>query len=135
MSERLEESRASLFIARHVNAPRDYEAYKNEVVTQWRAAARGNEHGQQELSGFWLRRNGNSYNQFQAHIDYYLPDDDGFKSRAAIDISADSIVPEIQVWAVRDESDEPHVLSNEAYNMPALERAITLVETLAIELH
>ncbi|MEO6513924.1 MAG: hypothetical protein ABIR37_04540 [Candidatus Saccharimonadales bacterium] len=123
-------SHASIFFYQHVAVPKDYTAYVEQVTTAWRdrVVAEG---PSEAPRGFWLRTNGVSGSVFGAHINFLVPRGDGFGGIAAIDIADD----EVQVWQPKGEgSDEPVVTTSEAYTLPALGRAIDLIEQHAKQL-
>jgi hypothetical protein len=124
------QSRAANFAEQHIQAPDDYAKYFEEVVAEWQASKTATTNGAPQKSGFWLRSNGDSYDEFAAHINYMAPSGTGFGCLAAIDIANEGDETIIQVWAAKSGgSGEPEVVSAEPYSPEALERAITLAES------
>lgn len=130
MSEQLNESRAARFEQLHIYPPVDYDTYCDEMITQWQEGVEESIENNEPIKAMWLRRNGESYTEFAAHVDYVLPDTEYPRYFASIDVENDGGRAEIQVWLPNEDgSGEPIVASAEPYDMDSLERAISLVES------
>lgn len=123
------ESRIRRFTEIHVHIPQDYEAYREEMVEQWRERAEAAWLKDEPIAPMWLRRNGESGAEFSAHIDYLIPMATEVRYLAAIDISDQYV----QVWLpAEDGSGEPVVSLSEPYDDESLMRAIELVEATVL---
>lgn len=124
------EDGAKRFAELHIHAPVDYDMYIEEMLEQWRENAEDAAEGQRPIRPMWLRRNGDDYNEFAAHIDYLMPMTDGAVYVAAIDISSDGGPPEVQVWLPSENSSgEPVIATEEPYCLDSLARAIEFAES------
>lgn len=130
MSEKISDtSQATKFENTHVHAPANYDSYLQEMTSQWKQQAEEALQTGNPMLPMWLRRNGDSYTEFAAHIDYVIPVADGFRYLAALDISSDGDHPRLQIWMPKaDGSGEPIVAQEEAYNLDSLQRALDYVE-------
>jgi hypothetical protein len=132
MSERLQVdlSRAEEFQALHVHLRTDHETYSVEMLEQWKENAEKATKEGKSIRPFWLRRTDEMGSEFGAVIDYILPTHEGFMYLAAIDIDGSGGQTDISViMPSEDGSNEPIPMSNEAYTLPALQRAIEYIET------
>ncbi len=121
--------RAGRFAELHVHIPRDYDTYFQEICEQWVESAEDALEDGKSIRPMWLRRNAADTSEFSAHIDYFMPMEDEPRYFAAIDISSDGGVSEIQVWMPSpDGSGEPVVASTEVYTLESLGRAVEYVE-------
>lgn len=124
--------RAQEFYNTHIIAPENYESYAIAELAKWFQTSKQSLMGEEQPKLMWLRRNGENYTEFAAHIDYILPASEKIVSYAQIDISSDGGRSEIQVWLpAEDGSGVPEVATSEAYTLSALDRAIDFVETQA----
>lgn len=121
--------RARRFAGVHVHIPKDYDTYFREMCEQWRESAEDALEEGKSIRPMWLRRNAADTSEFSAHIDYFMPMENEARYFAAIDISSDGGVSEIQVWIPSpDGNGEPVVASTEAYTLESLGRAVEYVE-------
>lgn len=124
------EDRAQRFEALHIHTPVDYDTYVDEMLEQWREDAEDAAEGERSIRPMWLRRNGDDYTQFAAHIDYLMPMRDEAVYLAAIDVSSDGGRTEVEVWLPKDDgSGEPVIASREPYSLETLARAIEFAES------
>lgn len=132
MSEQLQpnHTQADQFQALHIHLRTDYETYFKEVFLKWEEHAKEELEAGRPVRPLWLRRTDEMGSEFGAIIDYIIPIKDEVLYLATIDIDGSGGQTDISVlMPSEDGSGEPVRVTNEAYTLPALQRAIAYVES------